>query len=422
MTGQMSIYNRNSVQVLFSSWMAVFALFGVRATFAVLKDPIAAASGWSQTQVSFGYSLMMLSYALTAFVSGYLLDRYGPKIVYGIAAVFGFFGLLLTALLEGYAAYVVFFGIVTGIATGMLWVAATVTVRTWFTGNTYARSWGLAFCGAPISQFALAFLMRHLLARGTWNTAMIFLAGIVGAALAAAWFFSKHAPEHYGISAAGSQYALSPSSGEGDWGVKQAFTAMTIWVVILLFLTSMMGEFLIWTQIVSFWTEDLAWSRDAAVSAYSVIGITGIIAMPLAGRISDSLVRTMGSELHARKIMLAAGPLIGAAACGGLLLSGHAAAPSYAAAVLFAVYWAIVPGGVVGYAGAYFGKKSLGKIWGIATMIVMGIGPFTGTYVGAYLRDVSGSYYWSIVFALGAFLVSCVSAMLLPKRPSVRKH
>ena len=42
--------------------------------------------------------------------------------------------------------------------------------------------------------------------------------------------------------------------------------------------------------------------------------------------------------------------------------------------VLFAVYWAIEPGGVVGYAGAIYGRVSLGKLWGLATLIVMGIG------------------------------------------------
>jgi len=73
-----------------------------------------------------------------------------------------------------------------------------------------------------------------------------------------------------------------------------------------------------------------------------------------------------------------------------------------------------VPGGVVGYVGAIYGRKTLGKIWGLATTIVMGIGPFLGTYIGAQLKDISGSYTYSIYFALGAFVVSVLVAIALP--------
>jgi hypothetical protein len=55
---------------------------------------------------------------------------------------------------------------------------------------------------------------------------------------------------------------------------------------------------------------------------------------------------------------------------------------AYAACVIFALYWAVVPGGVVGYVGALYGRRTLGRIWGLATLIVMGIGPFLGTFMG----------------------------------------
>jgi len=94
---------------------------------------------------------------------------------------------------------------------------------------------------------------------------------------------------------------------------------------------------------------------------------------------------------------------------------------AYVACFVFAVYWAIVPGGVVGYVGAIYGRKTLGKIWGLATMIVMGIGPFLGTYVGAQLKDISGSYTPAIYFALGAFVVSIMLAIALPLKAEFTK-
>ncbi|MDY0286833.1 MAG: MFS transporter, partial [Bacteroidales bacterium] len=75
---------------------------------------------------------------------------------------------------------------------------------------------------------------------------------------------------------------------------------------------------------------------------------------------------------------------------------------------------AIVPGGVVGYTGAIYGRKTLGKIWGLATLIVMGIGPFLGSFIGGYLKDVTGSYTYSIYYAIGSFAVSILLAISLP--------
>jgi MFS family permease len=79
--------------VVFSSWLAVFCLFGYRATFAILKGPMGISLGWSSASVTLGYSVMMLVYALTAYLSGLILDRFGTRPVYGIAAILGGLGL-----------------------------------------------------------------------------------------------------------------------------------------------------------------------------------------------------------------------------------------------------------------------------------------------------------------------------------------
>ena len=60
------------------------------------------------------------------------------------------------------------------------------------------------------------------------------------------------------------------------------------------------------------------------------------------------------------------------------------------------------------------GRVSLGKIWGTATLIVMGIGPALGSFMGGYLADTSGNFTASIQFAMGAFALSAIVAFLLP--------
>lgn len=459
--------------VIVSSWLAVFCLFGYRATFAILKGPMGQSLGWSDSQVTFGYSLMMVVYALTAYLSGLILDRWGTRPAYAVAAALGGLGFILTSRVDAQLAYLASFGLLGGVATGMLWVSSTVSVRKWYVGPSYAGSWGLAFSGAPMAQFALAQLLRPRLGapqaelnralaswlvsqgRGAdpasvaaaaleptaraepavasalatldaaWRSGMLVLGLIVAAALAVAVAFARRSPDAYGLEAFGSQAprpsgaagspaAVAPASAEREWGVREAFLRWPIWAAILVFLTSMMAEFLVWTQVVSFWTVDLGFGLAEASSTYALIGLVGIAGMPLMGRVADLVVAKAGDEARGRKIMLILGPAGGAFAC-ALLLASAWRPLAYAACVVFALYWAVVPGGVVGYVGAMYGRKTLGKIWGLATLIVMGIGPFLGTFVGGALRDLTGSFRLSMLYALGSFVASAALALSLPR-------
>jgi MFS family permease len=172
---------------------------------------------------------------------------------------------------------------------------------------------------------------------------------------------------------------------------------------------------------VCYWTQDVGFNLEKATNIYALIGLVGIFSMPIMGKIADEVVRATGIETKGRKIMIMSGPAIGALACVLLLASPRADIFAYVSCFIFAIYWAILPGGVVGYTGAVYGRQALGKIWGLATMIVMGIGPFVGSYMGSLLRDNSGHYTYSIYFALGSFLVSILLATTLPLRVEYTK-
>jgi MFS family permease len=460
--------------VVFASWLAVFCLFGYRATFAILKGPMGITLGWTTAQVTLGYSLMMVFYAITAYFSGMMLDKWGTKPVYSVAAIFGCLGFVLTAMINIQIAYLFTFGLLGGIATGMLWVTSTVSVRKWYVGKTYATMWGFAFAGGPMAQFVLAQVVKPTLSASqskldaavkallpnaaslapkdlakavadklhdptvlampqikdalagldhAWRFQMTILGIIVFFALAVAVFMAKGSPEKYGLKPFGAMPAAGGAAppAEADWTMGEAFGRYAIWGAILTFLTSMMGEFLIWTQVVSYWTADVGYSLKKATNIYALIGLVGIFSMPILGKVADKVVQAVGLESKGRKIMLIIGPLTGVVACLLLLASPSGDIFAYIACVIFAIYWAIVPGGVVGYTGAMYGRKTLGKIWGLATMIVMGIGPFVGSYIGGMLKDVSGKYTYSIWFALGAFAVSIFLATTLPLRIEYRK-
>ena len=408
-----------SYSVIAASFLAVFCLFGYRATFAVLSGPMASTMKWSGAEVSLGYSLMMTIYAITAFFSGMIIDKWGTKPVYAIAAVFGMLGFWLTSRVETLFAYYACYAVFAGIGTGMLWVSSTISVRKWFVGKFYAKMWGIAFAGAPLAQVLLSLGVKPLLVQNAaqWRDAMNYLAWITLGLLLVAAMLAKKNPEQYGITPFGAMPAAPGAAAKPEhiWNVGEAFGTTAIWGAIVAFLTSMVAEFLIWTQVVRYWTKDLNMSLDSATNLYVAIGIAGIFTMPLMGIVADKVVGHLGNEVKGRKAMLVFAPLVGVAACLLLLnMKATSTALGIVVCILFATYWAIEPGGVVGYSGAVYGRVSLGKIWGTATLIVMGIGPALGSFMGGYLADTSGNFTASIQFAMASFAISAVVAFLLP--------
>ena len=414
-----------SYSVIAASFLAVFCLFGYRATFAVLSGPMASTMKWTGAEVSLGYSLMMSIYAITAFFSGMIIDKWGTKPVYAIAAVFGMLGFWLTSRVESLFAYYACYAIFAGIGTGMLWVSSTISVRKWFVGKYYAKMWGIAFAGAPIAQVVLSLGVKPMLVQNAaqWRDAMNYLAWVTLGLLLIAAMLAKKNPEQYGITPFGAMPQAPGANAKPEyvWGVGEAFGTFAIWGAVLAFLTAMIGEFLIWTQVVRYWTKDLGMTLDSATNLYVAIGIAGIFTMPLMGVVADKVVGLLGNEVKGRKVMLVFAPIIGVIACMLLLnMNANSGLLGVVVCILFATYWAIEPGGVVGYAGSVYGRISLGKIWGTATLIVMGIGPALGSYMGGYLADTSGNFTASIKFAMASFAVSAVVAFLLPLTATVK--
>lgn len=406
--------------VVASAWLAVFCLFGYRATFAIFSGPMAQTMNWTGAETSLGYSIMMTVYATTAFFSGMILDKWGTKPVYFIAAIFCMLGFFCTARVDSLIGFYVVYSVFAGIGTGMLWVSSTISVRKWFVGNQYAKMWGIAFAGAPMAQVLLSLGVKPMLVQSAsqWRPAMTYLSWIFLALLLLATFLAKRNPEQYGLVPFG---AVAKKAGEEApkeyiWSIKEAFGTYPIWASIIAFMGCVCGEFLIWTQIVRYWTNDLKMPLDQATNLYVIIGVAGIFTMPILGIIADKAVVHYKNEVKGRKAMLIFAPSVGIAACILLLMMGKdSLILGGVVCVLFAIYWAIEPGGVVGYAGAIYGRVSLGKIWGLSTWIIMGIGPALGSYMGGYLADTTGNFVASIQFAMGAFAVALIASLSMPR-------
>ena len=410
-----------------AAWLAVFCLFGYRSSFSIMQSSLMEGMSWTSTQASLGYCFMMTFYAITAYFSGGLIDKKGTRPAYTIGAICCFLGFFLTSFIpEGaswsFPVYLVTYGIFAGVGTGMLWVSSTISCRKWYVGTEYGTKWGLAFMGAPMAQLLLTIVVSPILKSAGWSAGMKVLSVIMAVMLLIAAAVAKPMPDKVGAQPFGLDSLPKKKADAAKpahvWTVGEAFKTRALWCDIFAFMFAVMGEFLIWSQIVRYFTVDLGWTQPSLLGMplanviYMVIGLAGIFTMPLTGKASDALVKRMGVERPARRMMLVISPLFGIA---GVLLALSGNLPVVIVGmVLLAVYWGIEPGGAAGYAGTVFGGASLGKIWGLATLIIMGIGPSFGTFMGAFLFDTFQSYVPALYFGIGAYVVSTISALLLP--------
>lgn len=409
--------NKYGLLTVISAWLAVFCLFGYRSSFSIMQKMIISDTGWTTIQTSLGYCVMMTVYAITAYFSGSLVDKKGCRPTYAIGAVCCFLGFFLTSMVDvatpsGYYIYLFTYGLFAGVGTGMLWVSSTVSCRKWYVGARYGTMWGLAFMGAPMAQLLLTLVLKSVLVSMGWRAGMKILAVIMAIFLIIASLIAKQTPDKYGVEPFGSDTVKASPSAKKNWTVGEAFKTYAIWVDILCFLTAMAGEFLVWSQVVSFFQTDMGMNLNSASNIYMIIGVVGIFAMPLTGKLSDRFVTKFGNERKARKLMLIIGPACGAV--GTALLLTKSLPLCIVSMVFLAIYWGIEPGGCAGYAGSVFGGATLGKIWGLATLIVMGIGPSFGTFMGAWFKDHFGSYIPALIFCLVAYLISMALAFTMP--------
>lgn len=409
------------LMVVVASFLAYFVFFGYRSAFSVLLTPMTTDMGWDTASVTAGYSIMMLIYAVISYFAGVIFSKRGPKFCFGVATIAGFLGYFLTSFAQTYWTYLLPYAIFAGTATGMLFVPATSTVRSWFIGNAYGKAFGFAAAGACVAQVILTLGLKAVLLTMDWRVGMKMLAAVALVLLAVATVLTKGAPQKYDMQPKGELVGGSKAaaaSAQYPWSVKQAFRTYAVWGPILAFFCSCFSEFLIWSQLVSYWVKDVGLSMSTSTNLYAFIGLLGCVFAPLLGTISDKYAGSLGDETMARRRLMFVAAAAGVIGMVCLLLGVGSLALLIMACLFFAIYWQGMPGQVTGYMGSIFGR-SFPRIWGLATLIIMGIGPACGSFLGAKLYDVFGSYKVSFMIAAGMFVLSAVFALTLPKAGKV---
>jgi MFS family permease len=164
---------------------------GVRSSPSVLIHPLEAEFGWSRALIASAISMNLLLFGVAAPISGFLLDRFGPRKVMLGSLLLLITGVSGTVAMTEFWQFFLVWGIIVGIGAGGVGSVLTATVgNRWF----YARrGLALGILGSASSTGQLIFLpfFMAMIAYSGWrvgSTTLIVLAVFVVAA-----DFSLHA-------------------------------------------------------------------------------------------------------------------------------------------------------------------------------------------------------------------------------------
>src|ERR671914_1363465 len=214
-----SLLQRLMNRKLYYGWVVVWVVFsallvsaGVRAAPTVLINPLESELGWGRAAISAAVSVGLLLYGLSGPVAGWLMDRFGPKrlTLLGLAIIGG--STLLGATVTELWQLNLFWGVLSGIGTGIVApvLGATVANR-WFVER---RGLVLGILGAAASAGQLVSVptLMWLVVEVGWRTGTAILAAASLLVILPVLLFMRDDPARLGLKPYGGGTNESPAA------------------------------------------------------------------------------------------------------------------------------------------------------------------------------------------------------------------
>jgi MFS family permease len=401
---------------IFYGWRMVAAGSGIQflqsallhqafgAYFAVLAEEL----GWSKTSLSGAAALQPMEAAMLGPLLGWVVDRFGPQGMIRIGVVTFGAGFILLSQIESLAG---FYGAFVVIALGSSlcgFFPVNVAIIHWFE-KFRARALSALSLGIALGGIVVPLVAWWMQSFGWRATALAsgLLAILVGWPLAQVF---RRRPEDYGLTVDGLPPAVAdvgdPEAGtQREYTTHDALRTSAFWLLSLGHGFALLIVYAVNVHAITHMKEGLG---------YSVAQAALVITLMTLSQVGGVLVGWAIGDRFEKRFIAAVCMLMHAA---GLLMLTYAAGP------VMLVAFALLHGGAWGLRGPfmqairadYFGRRSIGMILGLSSIIVV-IGQIGGPMVAGVLADLTGNYRAGFtVLALLAGLGSLF--FLLAKRP-----
>lgn len=375
--------------------------------------------GWSRSEASLGFSILVLALGLLGPVAAMVLRLLGARLMMGIGGVIAMAGAIgnfySNSLMQYYAVILII-----AVGAAMLGgVACTHTLANWF-----ARKRALALgvflsmggIGAFIAAPAISMLVQQ---SGNWRHAWLVMActTLLGSLLAV--LFVRNDPADIGTFIDGIDPALASTNTESAppprvyqtdiaWEVKDAFFTLPFWITIFAAAAAVFGFLAVNSQGVMHLTD----KGISPITAAAAIGIIGLLGA--GGRLVSGF---LGDRLDPRYLL--AGGLAVELAAIVLLIYADTVFMTYACAILLGAGNGIAIVASPALVANYYGSKNYAGMIAVHGLVVIVIGAL-GPIVASKVFESLGSYT-PVFLSIAAVSMIPVLATLWMRPPQHKK-
>ncbi len=411
---------------LYYGWVVVALAFitmsvvmGTLVSSGVLFAALIEEYGWSRSTTALPFSIGLVVYAATAWVSGRLFDLYGPRRLFPLGALCLGLGLIATASARNSWQLCLTWGLLVSQGFNLVGFVPHLTlISLWFHRKRGMAS-GIALSGASIGGLVIVPVMQYLVNQYGWRPAYTLLGMTAMVCLAPinAWW-QRHRPADLGLHPDGHETPPARLTREGSntrhpsWPLGRALHTPQFWFLFAMVCTIGWLSNLIGVHLIAHITDN-GFSNLLAASIVSLMGLLRAGSSMLWGGLSDrfgrELVYTWGTVLCVSGLAglavlqrpEAVWLLYGSILAYGLGYGVHGAVEATAVADLFHGP----------YLGTILGTLEIG--WGL--------GGFAGAWFGGFWFDAWGGYHGAFALTVGVSVLGCVSLWLAAPRRPVRQ-
>ncbi len=394
---------------LISILLGGVVLYGFTAIF----EPVSVEQNWSYTQVSLASSIRSVEAGLLAPLTGWLVDRLGPRRMIFAGGLIVALGLFVVSRATSLG---MFYGGFALIAIGNDCCGMTVMVTAvthWFKRRLGLAS-GLTVAGYGFGGLVIPIMVALIDSLG-WRGAVSILAIAVLVVVVPLSLLFRHKPEKYGLVPDGKEAPVSEMSHnsaaeklpEVNFSFKQALKSRSFWLLVIAFAGQNIALQAVVVHVMPYSTS-IGIQRATASIIATMIPVTSIV-----GRISFGW---LGDKVKRRWMVLIAFAL----SCVGLLAFASIPGIGFWLVVPFLICFGIGYGGINAlrppFAREFFGKGNFGTIFG--TIIgISSLSGMLGPVLGGLSYDNFHSYtgLWMILAILPVVSIIAIT-LTRPRR------
>ena len=390
-------------------FMTTLISAGVRSSPSVLIHPLEAEFGWSRALIASAISMNLLLFGVAAPISGYLIDRFGPrKVMLGSISLL-ITGVSGTVVMDKFWQFFLVWGVIVGLGAGGVGSVLTATVgNRWFVAR---RGLALGILGSASSTGQLIFLpfFMWMIANSGWrigSTTLIIFAIIL---LPLLFLFMRNDPAEVGLEpygagqtnvSGGAASLRGMSSKNATITAREIVTHPTFWLLWgSFFVCGGTANGLIGTHLIPHEIE-IGIPQIAAASLVGIMGTLNIVGTTFSGWMVDKVSpqKWLALVYALRGISLLILPFV----------------KSFTGLVIFAIiygldWFATVPPSMAITADT-FGRQNVGKVYGWIFMSHQ-IGAAIMASTAGAVRDYLGEY--NAAFMAGGFIAMIAAGLAL---------